>query len=273
MISDGSVSGEGWYVDDVHVSTLKVPYSIAFEDVTPFPGKVEISWRVDPHLSLYTGQGMALVRLFQPIPPGDGNAPVTAPVGSFGAAGQDVGSPRREGSLGTAAQNAGSPGILGVNSIYELIYRDTSRSIGVHSFVDTMVVSGRYYQYFIRDVSSQGDVNYIEGPRVFVPYGIHSVSLAVCWPNPYVPKRGKLGVTLEIPDGPEGPIVKKARVAVFDVTGRMIAVLLDDRVPSGSRFASWDGTDSDGNTVAGGIYIISLDTADAHFSRKLVVLR
>jgi len=50
-------------------------------------------------------------------------------------------------------------------------------------------------------------------------------------------------------------------------------VLLDDRVLSGSRFASWDGTDSEGNTVAAGIYIISLETADAHFSRKLVVLR
>jgi M6 family metalloprotease-like protein len=256
LISDGSVSGEGWYVDDVRVSTLKTPYTIAFENVKPSPGKVQVSWRVDPHLSLYTGQGMALFRLFGSIPPG-GDAWVAG----------------AEGSLGTTGQNTQLPATLGVNTIYELIYTDTSRSIGLHSFVDTMVVSGNYYHYFIRDVSAQGGVNYIEGPRVYVPHAIHSVSLSSCWPNPYVPKRGKLGVAFEIPDGPEGPIFKKTRVAVFDVTGRMIAVLLDDRALSGSHFISWDGTDSDGNAVAGGVYIISLDTGDAHFSRKSVVLR
>jgi len=235
MISDGSVSGEGWYVDDVRVSTLNMPYSIAFENVRPSPGKVEVSWRVDAHLSLYTGRGMALVR--------------------------------------TREQNPGTPGTLAAIPDYEVIYWDTSRSIGLHSFVDTTVISGNYYFYLIRDVTANGEVDLITGPGVYVPHGIHSVSLASCWPNPYVPQRGKLGVAFEIPDGPEGSILKKTRVAVFDVTGRMIAVLLDDRVLSGSRFASWDGTDSEGNTVAAGIYIISLETAGVHFSRKLVVVR
>ncbi|MCX5801214.1 MAG: M6 family metalloprotease domain-containing protein [Candidatus Eisenbacteria bacterium] len=250
IITDGAVSGEGWYVDDVRVTTGDEPYTISFVNVTTSPGRAEISWRVDPRLSIYNGQGMSLFR----------------------AGGEsELESPSSEVSFGDPR---GARRQMRVNgNLYTLVYQDPSRAIGLHSFVDTSVVSGEYYSYLIADVTASGAVNWISGPRVYVPYATHSVALAPCSPNPYVPNQGTLDVAFDIPGGTEAPVAKKVRVAVFDVAGRMIAVLFDGRALSGNHSASWDGKDSNGIAVAGGIYVISLEAGDTRLSRKIVLLR
>jgi immune inhibitor A len=62
MVADGSVSGEGWYIDNVQVETVDEPYSITFVETSASPGDIQLKWSVEPRLSPYTGQGMALFR-------------------------------------------------------------------------------------------------------------------------------------------------------------------------------------------------------------------
>ena len=62
MAADGSISGEGWYVDGVDISTSDQPYTITFGQPDASPGEVKLNWAVEPRLSVYTGLGMALVR-------------------------------------------------------------------------------------------------------------------------------------------------------------------------------------------------------------------
>ena len=265
MISDGAISGEGWFVDDVHVTTMQEPYTISFASASASPGRVELSWQVDPQLSIYNGQGMALYRYYYPVPP-----EAKAPGPETSAAGTPGSSLVGEAHADTANSGAG---IRPSGDIYELVYRDPSLSTGLHSFVDTSVVSGQHYSYLIGDVTASGGVNWIMGPSVYVPYGTHAVRLASCWPNPYVPRQGRLGIAFEVPDGTDGRIYRQAKVGVSDVTGRVIAVLFEGRALSGPHFAYWDGEDFGGNTVAAGVYIISLETTETRLSRKVVMLR
>jgi len=263
MISDGGVSGEGWYIDDVRVSSEKKPYSISFSRVSPSPGRVAITWQVDPHSSIYNGQGMSLYRRFYVARPAEGFEPETDTLRvSEEPRAADIGAQFERPVEGTSTSD-----------YLELVYRDPSRSIGLHSFVDTNVVSGSYYTYVIGDVSASGDVQWVLGPTVYVPHATRSLRLAACSPNPYLPGRESLRIGFEIPEGVGERIARKVKVSVFDVAGRVIAVLLNGPALSGPHYASWDGKDSQGNLVAAGIYVISLETAEAQFSRKVVVLR
>jgi immune inhibitor A len=233
MISDGETSGEGWYIDDVDITTTDEPYTIAFENVWSSPEEVAVTWRVIPRTSPYDGQGMTLLRR-------------------------------------TADNGVLAPADLGP---YEVIYEDTSRFTGLHSFVDTSVVEGTYYTYAIRDIYASGAAYLIEGPLVYVPNAIYSVRLMNCSPNPYLPASGTLSVDFQLPDGNGGPRWQRITVMVIDVSGRVVAVPFDDRAPSGPRTVTWDGTDTQGRAVPSGVYLVTVQTSDERFSKKILLLK
>jgi len=62
-----------------------------------------------------------------------------------------------------------------------------------------------------------------------------------------------------------------ARLRVFDVCGRIVAVLAAGGVDAGSHAAVWDRSDLQGCIVAPGVYFVHLDTAAAEATRKLVL--
>ena len=47
----------------------------------------------------------------------------------------------------------------------------------------------------------------------------------------------------------------EVRVAVFDVTGRAVRTLLDERRESGLQEVRWDGRDDQGRSMAAGVYL------------------
>lgn len=66
----------------------------------------------------------------------------------------------------------------------------------------------------------------------------------------------------------------RVRLAVYDVGGRQVAVLLDEvRDPGEYTDVRWDGTNADGNVVATGVYFCQLVTRDLKATRKLVLLK
>ena len=63
------------------------------------------------------------------------------------------------------------------------------------------------------------------------------------------------------------------RVSVYDVAGRRVTTLLDDRLAAGRHQVSWNGSDASGRELASGAYFVQLLTADRTETRKLILLK
>jgi hypothetical protein len=64
-----------------------------------------------------------------------------------------------------------------------------------------------------------------------------------------------------------------ARLAVYDVNGRLVRVLLDGPVEPGRQSVTWDGRNGRGIPVASGIYFYRLATPEFSEARKMILLR
>ncbi len=62
-------------------------------------------------------------------------------------------------------------------------------------------------------------------------------------------------------------------IAIYDVSGRKLAVLVDRELDAGRHEALWNGKTGGGTTAASGIYFCTLRTASVSETKKLVLLR
>ncbi len=69
------------------------------------------------------------------------------------------------------------------------------------------------------------------------------------------------------------PSATRARLAVYDVSGRLVRVLSNGILEPGSHTFTWDGKDSTGRVVSPGIYFYRMTTPDKTLQKKMVVLR
>ncbi|HYJ32193.1 MAG TPA: hypothetical protein VE326_03145 [Candidatus Binatia bacterium] len=65
----------------------------------------------------------------------------------------------------------------------------------------------------------------------------------------------------------------RVRVAVYNVAGARVRVLVDAPLPPGEHAVRWDGKDDRGRDVGSAAYFIHMDTAEGSRSRKAVLLR
>jgi hypothetical protein len=89
-------------------------------------------------------------------------------------------------------------------------------------------------------------------------------SLGVPGPNP-VSASATVRFSLPEPMGVE--------VAVFDVSGRVVAVLADGRLEAGEHARVWDGRNLEGRPVSPGVYLVRMNAGDFSATRKAVVLK
>ena len=68
------------------------------------------------------------------------------------------------------------------------------------------------------------------------------------------------------------PAAGHTRLVIYDCAGRAVRTLVDATLPPGRRAVTWDGTGSDGRSLAGGIYFARLESAGASVQHKLVLL-
>jgi hypothetical protein len=68
------------------------------------------------------------------------------------------------------------------------------------------------------------------------------------------------------------PTKQAVRVAVYDVTGRLVRTIVDEELPGGDHSATWDGRDGGGLRVSGGTYFVKLMAGDVTRTRKVVFL-
>jgi hypothetical protein len=91
-----------------------------------------------------------------------------------------------------------------------------------------------------------------------------SEALALTCPSP---ARGSCRFELSAPAG--APVTAR----VYDVTGRVVATLLDGEMGVSSRTIEWDGHSDDGRRVASGVYFTRVATPEASATGKIVFIR
>jgi len=65
----------------------------------------------------------------------------------------------------------------------------------------------------------------------------------------------------------------RTRLEVFDVSGRRVRLVLEERLPAGHHRMGWDGRDDRGVAVASGVYFFRLLAPSLSLTQKLVVTR
>jgi hypothetical protein len=99
------------------------------------------------------------------------------------------------------------------------------------------------------------------------------IRLAQWWPNPFNPR-----VTLRV-SVPRGRSASAAdagthvRADVFDVRGRLVRRLVDEKVPAGSYEHVWDGHDTAGRALPSGVYVYRVEVGDRSATGKIALLR
>ena len=89
-------------------------------------------------------------------------------------------------------------------------------------------------------------------------------ALAQNYPNPFNP-------TTEINfDLPKDAFV---RLSVFNILGQEVTSLVAGELPAGNHQVMWDGTDSDGGSVASGIYFYRISAENFSASKKMLLLK
>jgi hypothetical protein len=89
-------------------------------------------------------------------------------------------------------------------------------------------------------------------------------AIGAVYPNPFNPST-RIAFT----------VAKRARIemAIYDITGRRIAVLLGEEMEPGRYEVSWDGRTVSGAVAASGVYVCRLQAGRLVETRKLVLLR
>ncbi|KPJ58290.1 MAG: hypothetical protein AMJ46_14420, partial [Latescibacteria bacterium DG_63] len=120
-----------------------------------------------------------------------------------------------------------------------------------------------------------GDVDYVpwldQKPQYALPLlPLHSPVpdapyVAQNYPNPFNPQ-----TTIEYGVSDSGGDVK---VLVYDVSGRVVRVLVDEHRPAGYWRVVWDGRDARGDVAASGVYFYQVTIGDFRQTKKLILLR
>jgi hypothetical protein len=89
-------------------------------------------------------------------------------------------------------------------------------------------------------------------------------SLKDNYPNPFNPET-RINYSIVHPC--------QVRLAIFNVLGQRIRVLVDQYQSSGSNQVVWDGKDDNGNEVASGVYFYKLEAGEFNQTKKMVLIR
>ncbi len=69
------------------------------------------------------------------------------------------------------------------------------------------------------------------------------------------------------------PQPDRVQLAVYDLRGKLVRRLVDERQVAGSHEAAWDGRDGAGRAVASGVYFYRLTTGQGQREGKLTLLK
>ncbi|UCE20190.1 MAG: T9SS type A sorting domain-containing protein, partial [Gemmatimonadota bacterium] len=99
----------------------------------------------------------------------------------------------------------------------------------------------------------------IKEAQLPVEYG-----LSQNYPNPFNPETS---IEFALPQ------TIRTKVSVYNVLGQEVKVLLDSEMEGGYHTVRWDGTNSFGNEVSGGMYFYRLQAGDYSSTKRMLLLK
>jgi DNA-binding beta-propeller fold protein YncE len=134
---------------------------------------------------------------------------------------------------------------------------------GEWSLVDRPEITGIIHYYRLRLTLVSGEI-LLAGPiAVTVGLRVTDFGLGPAMPNP-AHRSARLELSL--------PRAAWVRLAVLDLQGREISMLVNERLRPGRHFRSWDGTHGAGRAAAG-VYFVRMEVEGSAWVRRLVLLR
>jgi YVTN family beta-propeller protein len=130
-----------------------------------------------------------------------------------------------------------------------------------YAFDDDKVRPNRTYYYKLQEVSK--DVN----GQMFGPYTFVSVARFVLEQNAPNPFNPTTVIRFTLPED------SHVRLAIYDVGGRLVRTLVDDKRMADFYEITWDGRDGSGNSVASGVYFYRIDAGEHRATKKMVMLK
>lgn len=110
----------------------------------------------------------------------------------------------------------------------------------------------------------------IPAQKVVAPSGKYPETFALeqNYPNPF---NGETNIRFHIPDvaGNNANIL----VQIFDLSGKKIRTLIKGDFEGGIYTYTWNGTNSDGKQVSSGVYIYRMQTSDATFTKRMMLIK
>jgi 1,4-alpha-glucan branching enzyme len=153
------------------------------------------------------------------------------------------------------AVNSQDPKYMGNGTINPGIIKPDAIARDGYSFSAELALSKMAFIVLTPDGATS--VGYLDEPKV-------NLRLYSPYPNP---TRGATSIAFDLPEPGH------AKLAVYDIAGRLIQVLGDGIYPAGRSEVSWDGTNRSGDTVAAGVYFVRMESAQTVAFRKAIVLR
>jgi hypothetical protein len=128
-------------------------------------------------------------------------------------------------------------------------------------YVDSFVEPGETYRYHIGVLDRDGE---FMSPTMEVTIPTAETALFQNEPNPFNPTT-TISFVL--------PTAQRARLSVYDASGKLVRTLVDGVTGYGTHHIEWDGTDNLGNEVGSGVYFYRLEAGKFQQSRKMVLLK
>ncbi len=93
---------------------------------------------------------------------------------------------------------------------------------------------------------------------------IYKLALGPVRPNPFAKSTS---ITFSV------PTTSKVTISIYSVTGQHVSTIVDEAVSPGRHAVVWDGTDSNGNAVAKGVYFVHMRSGAFQSTERIVLLR
>jgi hypothetical protein len=69
------------------------------------------------------------------------------------------------------------------------------------------------------------------------------------------------------------PYNSKVKIEIFDITGALVATLVDSQYSAGVHTIIWQGINSKGESLASGVYLYKLTVGDISSVRRMILLK
>jgi len=129
--------------------------------------------------------------------------------------------------------------------------------------LDSDVIAGIVYDYYLEAVNRNGNRETLYLGAGVLESAITAWQFDCPHPNPFISHAS-------IPY--EAPECGVLQVRIYDVSGRLVRTLTDERVDIGTGQITWDGRTSRNHHAAAGVYFLEINVDDNVITKKLVRL-